>query len=86
MAVQDHLGGERRMSADLDGEMAPVWIEDMERVVIDIGQRLSSLDVAFRADIPHRRRRTTDQNHKQAVCDGRLGQVFFRNVVLALSS
>src|SRR4029077_6585475 len=37
MAVQDHLGGEGRMSADLDGEMAPVSIEDMERVVIDVG-------------------------------------------------
>ena len=74
------------MSADLDGEMAPVSIEDMERVVIDVGHRLLSLDVVMRADIPHRRLRATDQNHEQAVRDRRLGQVFFRNVVLALPS
>ncbi len=86
MTIQDHLHGEGRMSADLDGEMAPVSIEDMERVVIDIGHRHLSLDVVIRADIPHRRLRATDQNHKQAVSDRRLGQIFFRNVVLALPS
>src|ERR1700756_691343 len=29
MAVQDHLGGEGRMPADLDGQMAPVRVEDV---------------------------------------------------------
>src|SRR3981189_1301381 len=42
MAVQDHLGGKRRMPTDLDGEMAPLWIEDMKRVVVDIWHRLLS--------------------------------------------
>jgi hypothetical protein len=36
MAVQDHLGRKGGMTADLDGEMAPLWIEDMKRVVVDI--------------------------------------------------
>jgi len=29
MTVQDHLGREGRMPADLDGEMTPVRIEDV---------------------------------------------------------
>src|ERR1700757_2735192 len=42
MAIQDDLSGERRMAADLDGQMAPVRIEDMKRVVVDVGHRLFS--------------------------------------------
>src|SRR6201993_1136632 len=30
VAVQHHLGGERRMPADLDRQMAPVGVEDVE--------------------------------------------------------
>jgi nucleotidyltransferase/DNA polymerase involved in DNA repair len=33
--------------------------QDVKRVVVDIGHRLLSLDVVFRADIPHRRLRPT---------------------------
>jgi hypothetical protein len=40
--------------------------------------------VVFRADIPHRRLRPTDQNHKPALGDGRRGEIFFRKVMLAL--
>src|SRR6267378_4358896 len=36
MAVQDDLSGERRMAADLDGQMAPVRVKDVKRVVVDI--------------------------------------------------
>ena len=32
MPVQDHLGGEWRVAADLDGDVAPLGIEDMKRV------------------------------------------------------
>src|SRR5690242_5349039 len=84
MAVQDHLGGEGRMPADLDGQMAPVRVEDVKRVVVHIGHRFLSFDVVFCADIPHRRLRPTDQNQKQALGDCRLGEIFFRNVMLAL--
>ena len=69
MTVQDHLGREGRMPADLDGQMAPVRIEDVKRVVVDIGHRLLSFDVVLRADIPHRRLRPTDQDQKQALGD-----------------
>src|ERR1700741_3308689 len=84
MAIQDDLSGERRMAADLDGQMAPVRIEDMKRVVVDVGHRLFSLDVVFRADIPHRRLRPTDQDQKQTLDGCRLGEIFLRKVMLAL--
>src|SRR5467141_4059222 len=47
MAVQDHLSGERRMAADLDGQMAPVRVEDVKRVVVHIRHRLLSFDVVL---------------------------------------
>src|ERR1700740_3166971 len=36
VAVQHHLGGERRMPADLDRQMAPVGVEDVKGIVVDI--------------------------------------------------
>lgn len=53
MTIQDHLGGERRMPADLDGDVAPVGIENMERVMIDIGHRLLPLDVVVGPDVSY---------------------------------
>ena len=47
-AVQHHLGRERGMAADLDGQMAPVGIEDVKRVVVDIRGRFLSFDVGWR--------------------------------------
>ena len=29
MAVEDYLSRERRMAADLNGDVAPLWIEDI---------------------------------------------------------
>ena len=84
MTVQDHLGVERRMAPDLDSDVAPFRIEDMERVVVHIRHRLLSFDVVSRADIPHRRLRPTDQNQKQALGDRRLGEIFFGKLMLAL--
>src|ERR1700730_15954830 len=50
VAVQDYLGGEGRMPADLDGQMAPLRVEDVKRIVVDIRHRLFSFDVVLRAD------------------------------------
>ena len=72
------------MAADLDGQMAPVRVEDVKRVVVHIRHRLLSFDVVFRADIPHRRLRPTDQNQKQALGHRRLGEIFFGKLMLAL--
>jgi len=53
MTVQDHLGGEGRMPADLDGDMAPLGVKDMKAVVIHVGHRVFGLDVMVGADISH---------------------------------
>ena len=37
----------------------------VKRVVVDIAHRLLSLDVVFRAGIPHRRLRPTDQDQNK---------------------
>ena len=82
MTVQDHLGGERRMPADLDGDMAPIGIEDMKGVVVHVGHWLFALEVMVGADVPHRHLGATDQDEKQPSGDLGLGQIFFRDVVL----
>src|SRR5271163_4702359 len=82
MTVQDHLGGEWWMPADLDGDMPPVTVENMKRVVVDIG--FLPLKVIIRPDVPHRRLGATDQDQKQAFGDRRLGQIVIGHVMLAL--
>src|SRR5256714_15432339 len=72
------------MAADLDGQMAPVRVEDVKRVVVHIRHRLLSFDVVSSADIPHRRLLPTGQNQKQALGHRRLGEIFFYNLMLAL--
>src|SRR5262249_28477053 len=62
VAVQHHLGGKGRVAADLDRQVAPVPVEDVERVVVDKGDRLLSLDVVIGADIPYRRAGASDQD------------------------
>src|SRR5436853_3663791 len=59
VTVQDHLGGERRMSADLDGDMSPLGIEDMKRVVVYIG--VLTFQVVVDAHIPYRCRGAAHQ-------------------------
>ena len=53
MTVQDYLGEERRMPADFDRDVAPLRIEDVEGVVVNIGHRLLWFDVMVDADVPH---------------------------------
>ena len=69
VAIQDDLGGKRRMTADLDGQMSPIRIDNVKRVVVDIRHGFLSLDVVLGADIPHRCLRPSDQNQKQALRD-----------------
>ena len=52
------------MAADLDRQMAPVAIEDVKGIVVDVrGWRLS-FDVVVSADGPNHGRCPTDQNQK----------------------
>src|SRR6516164_10946123 len=67
MTVQDHLGGERRRSADLDGDVPPLGIEDRKRVVVHIG--LLGLQVMMGAYLPYRCLGAAHQNEKQPLRD-----------------
>lgn len=82
MAVQDHLGRERRMPADLDGDMPPVTVENMKRVVVHV--RRLPLKVIIRLYVPHRCLGSTGQDQKQTFGDRRLGQIIVGDVMLAL--
>lgn len=62
VAVQHNLSGKRRVPADFDGDVAPVGIENMKRVMIDVGHRLFSIDVVVGADVPNWRLSATDEN------------------------
>ncbi len=83
MTIKDHLSRKRRMPADFDGDVAPLRIEDMERVVVDIGHRPFWFDVMVGADVPHRCLGSTHQNQKQALGDLGLCQVFFGQFFVA---
>ena len=72
------------MPADLDRQMAPVGVEDVEGIVVDIRHRLFTLDVVLGVHIPHRRLGSSNQHQKQALGDRRLGEIFFGQVVFAL--
>ena len=72
------------MAADLNGEVAPLGIEDMERIVVDIGHRPFWFDVVVGTDVPHRRLGPAHQNQKQALRDLGLCQVFFGQLMLTL--
>src|SRR5437867_6420885 len=83
MTIQDHLGWKWRMSADLDGHMPPVGVENMERVVIDIGHRFLPLQVMLAHDLPNRSLSSADQDQKHAAGDFCLGQLLFSDLMLA---
>src|SRR3981189_2197198 len=42
----------------------PCGVQDMKRIVVDVRDRRLSFDVVFGADIPNRRRRSTNQDQK----------------------
>lgn len=69
------------MPADLDGDMTPVTVENLERVVVHV--RLLLLQVIIRPDVPHRRLRPPDQDQKQALGNRCLGQIVTGQVMLA---
>ena len=64
MAVQHHLGGERRMPANLDRQMAPVGVENVKGIVVDLRGRRLSFDMVVGADVPNQGRCPTDQDQK----------------------
>ncbi|MBU2611791.1 MAG: hypothetical protein KJ606_12730 [Chloroflexi bacterium] len=88
MSIQDDLRAERRMTAHLDGDMSPIGVENVERVVVHI--RVLSGKVDYFATlgtlhIPNRRRRTSNQDQKYADETGIFWKIFLGNFVFPLS-
>jgi hypothetical protein len=83
--IEHDLRRKRRMPAYFYSDVSPLRVQNMKRVVVDIGHRLLSLDVVVGADIPHRCLGSTDQDEEQSPSDGGLGPIVLGNVVLALS-
>jgi hypothetical protein len=88
VAVEDDLGPEGRMPGHLDGEVAPLRIQDVERVMVDVGhllEQLGELAVDALLDLPKRGWGAGDQDQKDALADLVLGQVLLSQQVLALA-
>lgn len=69
------------MSADLDGDMAPVGIEDMKGVMVHLRHGQLAFEMLGPGDLPDRGLGATHQDKKQALGDLGLGQIFFCEVV-----
>jgi len=85
--VCDDLRAERRVPRQLDREVPPAGVHDVERVVVDVGGLLG--DVADHAagraaNLPHRRRRAGDQDQEHPRSHRVGGQVGLGDAVLAL--
>ena len=76
------------MASHLDGDVPPLWVPDVEGVVVD-ECRLPGEHEAARArtsDVPHRCNRPSHQNQEESAFDGVGGEELFSNVVLTLTS
>ena len=71
------------MSADLDGDVAPVRIKNMKGVVVDLGHRLFAFQMTGSSDLPNRSLGATHQDEKQSPGDLGLGEIILGNVVFS---
>ena len=86
MAVQNDLGGKRRVPAQLERNVAPLSVQDVERIVIHVGRRRFPGDSAIRVDVPHWRRRAAHQDQEQAFLNGGGLEVLLADLVLLITS
>ena len=88
VSVEHHLQGKGRMAAHLDGEVAPLFVDEVKVVMIHIRPLLTALQVrhvTFTAvDLPHQRRCLGHQNQKQTNEVRLLRQISLGELVLAL--
>src|SRR5438552_3865145 len=69
MTVQDDLCAERRMTGHLDGDVSPVWVDDVERVVIDerpLGFEIANHSLLRSLDLPHGGHGSAHQDEKES--------------------
>src|SRR5436305_12714685 len=75
------------MTTDLDHHVAPLFVNEMEAVVIDPDQLALQIDAPATEPLhlPHRGRSSSDQHYKEAT-KARIGrQIFRRDLALALA-
>lgn len=88
MSIQDDLCAERRMTAHLDGDMSPIGVENVERVVVHIRVLSGKVDY-FAAlgtlHIPNRRWRASNQDQKYADETWIFWKMFLGSFVFPLS-
>jgi hypothetical protein len=88
VSVEHHLQGKGRMAAHLDGEVAPLSVDEVKVVMINLRPALAGLQVrhvTFTAvDFPHQRRCLGHENQKQTVEFRLPRQIGFGEPVLAL--
>jgi hypothetical protein len=75
MAVQDDLRGKGWVSADLDRDVSPLAVQNMEGEMVDIGVRLLAPDMSVVKDFEDRCLRSTYKDQKQAFLNVRCPQV-----------
>ena len=73
------------MTAELDRDVAPVWIEDVKGVVVHIRHRPLAVQMMLPADVPDRGLRPPDEDEQDAFGHGRRRQVLLGEVMLALA-
>ena len=73
------------MAPDFDGDVSPIRIQDVKRIVVYIRHRLFRLDMIVPAHIPYAGLRAAHQDEKQPALDLGGLQVLFGNVVLSFS-
>ena len=90
VTVQHHLCPEGRVPAHLDGEVPPVRVQDMKRVMIDVGpglfgRQLAELAGTSHLRIPNQRRSLRHQNQEEAGFHLMSREMCGRDVMLALA-
>src|SRR5439155_23348308 len=86
MPIQAQYRRKRRMPGDFQGDVPPLRVPDVKRVVVDVGHRLLPLQVALAADLPNRGLGLGDQNQEQPRLPGMAGQIRFGDLMFPLAS
>jgi hypothetical protein len=89
MAVEHYLCSEGGMRTDLDRDMAPVGIHDVEGVLIYIGLRVLAFEMGITItpmlDLPYRSLGSSNENTEEALEVRIRGNVLFSNLMLFLT-
>jgi hypothetical protein len=86
MTVEKDLGPKRGMARHLDGDVSPVRIHDVERIVMDegsLGFQVPNHPGAGSLYVPHRGYCAAHQNQEHSADAGVLFEMFFGDLMFA---